>query len=90
MKKRIHINQHKIRHNASCGEREAVISCKTYKKNHYADSLRILDDNGNVVAEVVYSPDKPLGCGAKVWIETTAKVEIVDGDQTYELEGKYA
>jgi len=24
----------------------------------------------------VYSPDKPLSCGAKVWIETEAEVEI--------------
>jgi hypothetical protein len=27
---------------------------------------------------VVYSPDKPLSCGAKVWIETESEV-IVDG-----------
>jgi hypothetical protein len=24
--------------------------------------------------KVVYSPDKPLSCGAKVWIETDAEV----------------
>jgi hypothetical protein len=23
---------------------------------------------------VIYSPDKPLSCGAKVWIETTAPI----------------
>jgi len=25
---------------------------------------------------VVYSPDRPLSCGAKVWIETDAEVRL--------------
>jgi hypothetical protein len=25
---------------------------------------------------IKYSPDKPLSCGAKVWIETYGKVEV--------------
>ena len=28
-------------------------------------------------SKVVYSPDKPLSCGAKVWIETNGEVTIV-------------
>lgn len=39
-------------------------------KTLYGDSIHILDEDGGVVASVVYSPDKPLSCGAKVWIET--------------------
>jgi len=27
-------------------------------------------------AEVIYSPDKPLHCGARLWIETRAELEI--------------
>ena len=27
---------------------------------------------------VVYSPDKPLSCGAKAWIETNGKVGIIE------------
>jgi hypothetical protein len=27
---------------------------------------------------VVYSPDKPLSCGAKVWIETQGNVEVIE------------
>jgi hypothetical protein len=27
-------------------------------------------------SKVVYSPDKPLSCGAKVWIETEAEVRV--------------
>jgi len=35
-----------------------------------------LDEDGEVVASVVYSPDKPLSCGAKVWIETELEVSV--------------
>lgn len=72
MKMRIHINQHKIRANAKHGTKEAVITCKTSKSNTYGHSVKI-----NGPSEVIYSPDKPLSCGAKVWIETDDKyVEI--------------
>jgi hypothetical protein len=30
-------------------------------------------------SRVVYSPDKPLSCGAHVWIETESEVEILEG-----------
>ena len=64
LKARIHINQHVIRRNNKTGEREPVITVKTYKSNEYASSVEI-----NGPSTVVYSPDKPMSCGAKVWIE---------------------
>jgi hypothetical protein len=70
MKKVIHINQHVIRKNNKTGEREPVITCKTYKDNTYCHEVTI-----NGPCKVIYSPDKPLSCGAKVWIETTEEVE---------------
>ena len=70
MKKVIHINQHVIRRNNKTGEREPVITCKTYKDNIYCHELVI-----NEHTKVIYRPDKPLSCGAKVWIETTEEVE---------------
>jgi|TARA_R110000803_G_scaffold148533_2_gene213994 hypothetical protein len=73
--KRIHINQHKIRANKS-KPYEPVISCKTSKENIYGNKVEILDDDGNIVAEVIYRPDKPLSCGAKVWIETKNKIIV--------------
>jgi hypothetical protein len=51
---------------------------KTYKTNTYAHEVEIL---GN--SKVVYSPDDPLPCGARLWIETDAEV-VVDG-QALEL-----
>ena len=69
MKKKIHINQHKIRRNAKTGEREPVITVKTYKTNDYCHAVTITSP-----CRVIYSPDKPLPCGAKVWIETEGEV----------------
>ena len=71
MKKKIHVNQHTIKRNAKTGEREPVITVKTYKSNDYAHEVEILGPS-----RVVYRPDKPLPCGAKAWIETDAEVKI--------------
>jgi hypothetical protein len=76
MKTIVHVNQHVIRKNQKTGEREPVLTVKTYKNNQYAQRVRI---DGPCV--VVYSPDKPLSCGARVWIETDSNVEV-DGDET--------
>ena len=73
MKKKIHVNTHVIRNNQKTGKRNPVITVKTYKTNTYAHEVEIL---GN--SKVVYSPDKPLSCGARLWIETDAEV-MVDG-----------
>lgn len=80
MKTIIHINQHNIRHNINCdpSERKSVITCKTYKTNIYADSVVIADDRGKEIARVVYSPDKPLSCGARVWIEVDSNNVLVE------------
>ena len=72
MKTRIHINQHVIKRNAKTGEREPVITCKTYKENKYGHEVEI---KGN--CKIIYSPDKPLSCGAKVWIETDSDIVVV-------------
>lgn len=70
MIKRIHVNQHNIRANKDGGNRP-VITVKTYNDNQYGHAVEILGPS-----KVIYSPDKPLSCGAKVWIETTAEVII--------------
>ena len=72
MKTRIHVNQHIIKRNSKTGEREPVLTFKTSKNNNYAHEVVIKGDS-----KVVYSPDKPLSCGAKVWIETEGEVIIV-------------
>jgi hypothetical protein len=82
MKTIIHINQHNIRHNikAEMEERKPVITVKNYKENNYTNEVFIKKD-GIVVAKLVYSPDKPLSCGARVWLEVDDKnVEIELGE----------
>ena len=71
MRKRIHINQHKIRSNKKHGLNEPVITVKTSKSNDYAHEVEI-----NGPSKVIYSPNKPLSCGAKVWVETEAEVNL--------------
>jgi len=71
MKKKIHINQHHIRSNSKHNTDLPVMTVKTYKKNIKGNSVKI-----NGASTVIYSPDKPLSCGAKVWIETDAEVRV--------------
>ena len=72
MKTRIHVNQHNIRANAKNGNTDLpVLTVKDYKQNRKCNEVAFT--NGRVV----YSPDKPLSCGAKVWIETDDPVEVV-------------
>lgn len=71
MKTIVHVNQHKIRENKKTGKLDPVITVKTYKSNNYATSVDI-----NGPCRVVYSPDKPLSCGAHVWIETESEVRL--------------
>ena len=72
MIKRIHINQHKIRTNKKNNIEEPVITVKTSKSNNYAKEVKILGKS-----KLLYKPNNPLSCGAKVWIETNGEVTIV-------------
>ncbi len=75
MKTIVHVNQHVVRNNSKSGDREPVLTVKTYKSNDYAHTVEL-----HGPSRVVYRPDNPLSCGAKVWIETNDKVEITDED----------
>ena len=69
MKTKIHVNQHVVRSNKKYGKKEPVLTVKTYKSNTYAHEVEIKGES-----KVIYSPDKPLSCGARVWIETESEV----------------
>jgi len=77
MKTIIHVNQHKIKKNSKTGSKDPVITCKTYKNNRYAHEAIIYGQDGKEAAKIIYSPDKPLGCGAKVWIETRNEIKVI-------------
>ena len=71
MKTIIHVNQHVIKRNSKLGETNPVLTVKTYNSNTYANEVEIQGPS-----RLVYSPDKPLPCGARVWIETHAPVVL--------------
>jgi hypothetical protein len=83
-KKVIHVNMHKIRSNNKTGNREPVLTVKGHKqkkngqfnKPHQANDYcheAVIDGP----CKVIYSPDNPLSCGARVWIETESDVICV-------------
>ena len=83
MKKIIHVNQRVIRRNTEHKTFEPVLTVKTYKENNYAHEAIIMTKEGVELARVVYSPHKPLSCGARVWVETDTEntdVELVVHD----------
>jgi len=68
---RIHVNQHVIRRNKATGEEAPPLTVKTSRGNTYCRAVEILGPS-----RVVYAPDCPLACGARVWIETHAEVRL--------------
>jgi len=77
MKNIIHVNQHIIKANRKSGKVNPVLTCKTYKSNTYAHEAIIYGQDGKEAARVIYRPDKPLSCGAHVWIETTNEIKTL-------------
>ena len=71
MKKIIHVNQHKIRSNQKNKRKEPPITVKTYKSNDYAFEVEILGP-----CKIIYRPDQPLECGARLWIESESEVVL--------------
>jgi len=69
--KRIHVNMHKVRANKKHATNEPVLTIKEGKTNTYCHEVAILGPS-----KLVYRPNKPLSCGARVWIETNSEIEI--------------
>lgn len=78
MKTKIHVNQHNVRHNKKNpdGELRPPLTVKDYKQNRKCFEAEIKDAKGHTVARVVSQPEKPLSCGATVWIETFLEVDV--------------
>jgi hypothetical protein len=81
----IHVNQHVIKSNRKNAETNPVLTVKTAGKNCYASEVEILG-----ASRIVYSPEKPLSCGAQVWIETFADVVLVGEVKEPPVNNKYA
>jgi hypothetical protein len=71
VKTRIHVDQNNIKSNRKNGTNKPVFTVLTYKSNIKTNHVEILGPS-----KLIYSPDKPLNCKARVWIETEARVLI--------------
>ena len=73
MKKIIHINKNIIQYNGKHGTDLPVCRVQVGKKITYGRTVDILGPS-----KMIYNNDKPLSCGAKLWIETDADIVIKD------------
>ena len=81
MKTIIHVNQHVIKRNRIHKENSPALTVKTYKENRKGhEAVVMFKPPGSTetyeVGKFIYSPDKPLPCGAHVWFETTEEVYV--------------
>tara|TARA_R110002167_G_scaffold342664_1_gene551501 strand:+ start:44 stop:280 length:237 start_codon:yes stop_codon:yes gene_type:complete len=77
MKTIIHVNQHVVKANKKNNTTDPVLTCKTYKTNNYASKVAVYGQDGLLSGHFIYSPNKPLSCGAHVWFETFNKIEVL-------------
>jgi len=68
----VHVNRKVIANNKKSGRRDPCITVKKGRTNVYASEV-VIDGP----CRIVYRPDKPLGCGATVFIETDSEVRYV-------------
>lgn len=73
MKKIIHINRNIIQANAKHGRADPVCRVQTGKDVQYCMEVEIKGPS-----RMVYRPNNPLPCGAKLWIETESDVVLVN------------
>ncbi|NJL81373.1 MAG: helix-turn-helix domain-containing protein [Richelia sp. RM2_1_2] len=76
---KIHVNRHRIQQNLKQQNSLPVITVKHRTQNIYGFSVKI-----NGPCEIVYRPEKPLSCGAVVWVETHSSVEVECGKSNQE------
>lgn len=72
----IHVHQGRIRANikAAPEAREPPIIFRHTRtgRSQYANSVEI-----DGPCRLVYSPDQPLACGARLWVETDAEIRVL-------------
>ena len=71
--KKIIVNRHRIKSNKKDDANLPPISVKCVKETLHGHNTRILGPS-----TIQYSPEKPLNCGATLWIETKAEVHVID------------
>lgn len=73
MKTILHVNQHHIKCNTKNSKKKPVFTIKQAGKTYYAREVEI-----NGPCKLVYRPENPLSCGARVWLETNSEIIMID------------
>ena len=68
--KRLHVDKHIIQANLKHDRTDPPITIQTSK-----GSIKCMEAHIKGPSTFVYYPDKPLSCGARLWIETKAEIE---------------
>lgn len=69
--KRIHVNQHNLRRRVNGSGSDPCYTVKHKGQTLWAHQIHI-----DGPSKLVESIDAPLGCGARLWIETTSEVQL--------------
>ncbi len=68
----VHVNKNIIQQNQKNSHKKPVITVKTRTSNQYGYEVEMPGG-----CRVVYSPNRPLSCGATVWIESLYPVKLI-------------
>jgi len=71
--KRIHVNKHVIASNRKHGTQEPVYTTKCKGKTYISESVHIEGPS-----KAIYTPEKPLSCGAVAYITTVGAVCLIN------------
>lgn len=70
--KRIHVNQGLVRHNVKNDSDIPAVTVQWRGKSYTAADVVVRGES-----RVMQRMNEPLSCGARIWIETKAEVELV-------------
>lgn len=76
--KRIHVNKHKIAANLKGKEHQPALAVRVGKEVLYGNEIYI--DGPSRLVDAEQCGMRPLSCGARVYIETKAKVTVTEND----------
>lgn len=83
----IHVNRNTIDSNRKQKTRKAPIIVRDGRRRQYGDRVEIRDAQGHLIAAFIHSPDKPLDCGARVWVEVYQPAYVVTKNGVYAARG---
>lgn len=69
--KRLHVDKHVIQANLKHGRNDPAITVQTSK-----GPLKAYRVDVHGPSSFIYQPNKPLSCGARLWIETHAELTL--------------